>query len=76
MNFDFEYQASFVTPNVFLPTHFQLIKWLKDEHNIDVQMQANGLFDVQNIFGDYERNGKGEKEFEINEALEIGLKAI
>lgn len=63
-NFDF-------TSCLPIPTHFQLIKWLKDKYDIDVQMQHNGLWDVQNKEGEYVDLG-----LEINEALELALKQV
>jgi hypothetical protein len=37
--FDFDFNPKYSLPT---PTHFQLIKWLKDIHDIDVQMELNG----------------------------------
>lgn len=61
---------------VAIPTHFQLIKWLKDKHDVDLRMEFNGIWSVIDTFGANHINSEGETEFEINEALEIGLKAI
>lgn len=70
----YEWDTSISEPSTVwlrIPTHFQLIKWLKDKHNIDVQMHHNGLWDVQNIDGEYVDLG-----LEINEALIIALNQI
>ena len=57
------------------PTHLQLILWLKNTHNIDVTMGHNGLWSVLDSQGTliYQND---ECFFEINQALEIGLKLV
>ena len=58
-----------------IPTHFQLIAWLKDKHDIDVTMQINGLWIVLDNFG-LDTYFEDENEFEINQALEIALNLL
>lgn len=59
-----------------IPTHYQLIKWLKDKHDIDVKMLESGLFKVIDQYGNRCYNSDDDNEFEINESLTIALNQI
>ena len=61
---------------ISMPTHFQLIKWLKDKHDIDAIILESGLFKVINQYGNRCYNDNDDSEFEINEALTIALNQI
>jgi hypothetical protein len=69
--YDWDFHFELGDTYVAIPAHYQLIKWLKDKHNIDVQMQHNGLWDIQDNEGDYADLG-----LEINEALTVALNLI
>ena len=62
-----------------IPTHFQLITWLHNNHNIDVlnyQFPLNGLYQVLDSNGYYGKNEEFDTEFEINQALEVALNLL
>jgi hypothetical protein len=73
--FDFKYKSDDSVGEYGIPTHFQLIVWLKDKHNIDVTMQINGLWVVIGSNAIYEYFN-GDNEFEINRALEVALNLL
>lgn len=72
--FDYAYLSDDSDGEYGIPTHFQLISWLKDKHDIDVTMQINGLLAVISTHG-YTYDS-GDNEFEINRALEVGLNLL
>ena len=77
--FDFEYITDDNDGEYGIPTHFQLIDWLKDKHNIDVlncQFPLNGLYKVLDSNGYYGKNEEFDTEFEINQALEVALNLL
>ncbi len=58
-----------------IPTHFQLMMWLVEQHHIEVTMKSSGMFKV------FEKSGSilwvdNNNEFEINEALEHALNLL
>jgi len=74
--FDFKDKSNIYLNGFYsCPTHLQLIIWLKNNHKIDVTMGHNGLWSVLNQEGHlvYQND---ECFFEINQALEIGLKLV
>ena len=73
--FDFDFFPNVKNKLYGVPTHLQLILWLKNTHNIDVTMSHNGLWSVLDSQGTliYQND---ECFFEINQALEIGLKLV
>lgn len=72
--FDYPYFSDDSKGEYGIPTHFQLIAWLKDKHDIDVTMQINGLWAVIASHG-YTYDS-GDNEFEINRALEVALNLL
>lgn len=75
--FDYEFKASNnIDSNLDIPTHFQLIKWLKDKHDIDVQMNFSGFWNVIISSGAWIYDLQDNNDFEINEALELALKQV
>lgn len=72
--FDYPYFSDDSFKEYGIPTHFQLIAWLKDKHDIDVTMQINGLWAVIASHG-YTYDS-GDNEFEINRALEVALNLL
>ena len=76
---DFDFDYNYLSDDSFgeygIPTHLQLIVWLKDKHNIDVTMQINGFWRVIDAFGNHVYF-ENETEFEINQALEVSLNLL
>lgn len=73
--FDFKYKSDDSKTEYGIPTHFQLIDWLKDKHNIDVLMENNGTWYVLDKKGMMSFLDS-ENEFEINQALEVALNLL
>lgn len=74
-NFDFKYFTDDSDGEFGIPTHLQLIVWLKRKHDIDVTMQVNGFWIVLDAFG-RDTYFEYENEFEINQALEVALNLL
>ncbi len=60
---------------IYVPTHTQLIMWLVEIHNIEVQLQMNGMFRVYDKFGSTVWVNE-ENEFELNGAICAALKLL
>jgi len=76
---DFDYMGVPINGYYGLPTHFQLISWLKINHDIDVSNSAlgfTGKWVVIDVTGCHVCNLKMDDEFEINEAIEVALNIL
>jgi len=75
-NFIFEYFEKEDSIEVYYcPTHFQLISWFHQKHNIQISQKVNGMYKIIYYTG-HTVFHEGKSEFEINEALEVALNLL